>query len=294
VIDVRRWRLPFRIGTTSYIMPADLLPNAEFLAAHVQDMQLVLFEVPDGPSNLPTPQEVAALAAVGQARELSYTVHLLHDLRLHNKDGARAFALRKAQEVIDLTRPLAPLAWVCHLDGRSVRQEDRTAPAFVRWQQETAMALQQVCDVAGDGRRVAVENLEGYPPDFVTPVVECTAAGRCLDVGHLWLDGIDPLPYLAAALPRLQVVHLHGVRSLPGTADGATGAAGDLAQDSRDHNSLAYADPVQLDAVISALIAAQFVGVLCLEIFGEDDFWSSLTALDASVQRVHLTKGATK
>jgi sugar phosphate isomerase/epimerase len=184
-----------------------------------------------------------------------------------------------------------------------VRQEDRAAPAFARWQQETAMALQQVCDVAGDGRRVAVENLEGYPPDFVTPVVEHTAAGRCFDIGHLWLDGVDPLPHLAAALPRLQVVHLHGVRPLRGTAEaastglagGASGAAaGDLAQDSRDHNSLAHADPLQLDAVISALIAAQFAGVLCLEIFGEDDFWSSLAALEASVRRVHLEKGATE
>ena len=53
---------------------ADLLPNAAFLAAHVQDMQLVLFEVPDGPSNLPSPQDVAKLAALGIADHFDHVL----------------------------------------------------------------------------------------------------------------------------------------------------------------------------------------------------------------------------
>ena len=47
---------PFRLGTTSYIIPDDILPNARFLADKVDDIELVLFEVDDGPNNLPTPQ----------------------------------------------------------------------------------------------------------------------------------------------------------------------------------------------------------------------------------------------
>jgi sugar phosphate isomerase/epimerase len=275
VIDIRTWNLPFRVGTTSYIIPDDLLPNAEFLASRVQDMQLVLFEVPGGPSNLPSPEAIDALAALGKARDLTYTVHLLHDLRLHDDDGACARALAKAQQVIDLTRPLDPLAWVCHLDGRSVRHEDPSSPLWASWRMQTAAALQQVCDWAADGSRVAVENLEGYAPDFVAPVVARTSAGRCLDIGHLWLDGVDPLPHLDAALPWLRVLHLHGVRPAPRA----------------DHSSLAYVDPSQLDAVLRRLLAALFDGVLCLEVFGEDDFRSSLSALDAALQRVCREKG---
>ncbi len=138
-----------------------------------------------------------------------------------------------AQQVIDLTLPLAPLAWVCHLDGRSVRHLHPGAEQWATWSTQTVTALEQVCAWAGDGGRVAVENLEGYPPDFVAPVVARTSAGRCLDVGHLWLDGVDPLPHLAAALPRLRVLHLHGVEP----------------QRRTDHCSLAHADPAQLDAV---------------------------------------------
>lgn len=276
--DVRTWGLPFRVGTTSYILPDDLLPNAEYLAPRVQDMQLVLFDVPAGPSNVPSPAVVTALAALGRARDLSYTVHLIHDVRLYDEDDTPSVALAKAQEVIDLTRPLDPLALVCHLDGRSVRHmypgglpgSAYDPVQWTNWWMQSVTALEQVCAWAGDGGRVAVENLEGYPPDFVTPVVARTAAGRCLDVGHLWLDGIDPLPHLDAALPRLRVLHLHGVEPRRRT----------------DHCSLAHADPVQLDAVVGRLVAAGYNGVVCLEIFEEDDFHSSLAALAAAVQRM--------
>ena len=275
--SVRTWGLPFRIGTTSYIVPDDLLPNAAFLAPYVQDMQLVLFEVAGGPSNLPTAADVAALAALGRAHDLTYTVHLLHDLRLYDESGAPALALGKARQVIELTQPLRPQARVCHLDGRGVRGAEAASPALAAWQADTAAALSQVCGWAGDARRVAVENLEGYAPEFVTPVVARTQAGRCVDVGHLWLDGIDPLPHLVAARDRLAVAHLHGV----------TGAqASSPAHPARDHVSLAYVAPAQLDAVLRCLLDLRFGGVLTLEVFGEEDFWSSLTAVEAAVGRV--------
>ena len=233
-------------------------------------MQLVLFDVPGGPSNVPSPAVVAALAALGRARDLTYTVHLIHDVRLRDEDGMPSVALAKAQQVIDLTWPLDPLAWVCHLDGRNARHMPPASPQWMTWLTQTVTALEQVCAWAGDGGRVAVENLEGYPPDFVTPVVARTPAGRCLDVGHLWLDGVDPLPYLEAALPRLRVLHLHGVEP----------------QSKTDHRSLAHADPAQLDAIVGRLVAAGYSGVVCLEIFEEDDFHSSLAALEAAVHRV--------
>ena len=41
----------FRLGTTSYIIPDEILPNVRFLAGKVQDVELVLFEVDDGQNN---------------------------------------------------------------------------------------------------------------------------------------------------------------------------------------------------------------------------------------------------
>ena len=55
-------RFPFRLGTTSYIIPGELLPNVNFLADKVDDIELVLFES-DEITNLPDAATVRALIA---------------------------------------------------------------------------------------------------------------------------------------------------------------------------------------------------------------------------------------
>lgn len=265
-LNIRTLNLPFRVGATSYVIEADLLPNAQFLAAYVQDMQLVLFAVPDGPSNLPDAATVAALAAVGRANDLTYTVHLLDDLAPHTAPQGQA-ALQKAQDVIQRTQALAPWAYVLHLEGRPVRTPDTPAERLAEWQTAIQAPLHQVIAWTGDATLLAVENLEGYPADFVTPAIAPTLVSRCVDIGHLWLDGHDPLPWLQEALPRTRVVHLHGLH------------------EGRDHQSVAHMAPAQLDPVINLLIQQHYTGVITLEVFGEADFWSSLHALHASILR---------
>jgi sugar phosphate isomerase/epimerase len=265
-MNIRTLTLPFRVGATSYIIADDLLPNARFLADFVQDMQLVLFDLPGGPSNLPDVETITGLAALGQARDLTYTVHLIEDLAPHQSDQPNRSWL-KAEDVIIRTAPLTPWAYVFHLDGRTVRTLETAADQLAIWQRQMGYAITQVAQWAGDATRLAVENLEGYPPAFVTPAIATTAVSRCVDVGHLWLDGHDPLPWLQAALPRTRVVHLHGL------------------YEGRDHQSIAHTPPALLDPVINLLLIQGYTGVLTLEIFGEADFWSSLEALQASVDR---------
>lgn len=273
-MNVRNWRLPFRVGATSYIIDDDLVANAHFLAPHVQDMQLVLFDLPGGPSNLPDVASVARLAAIGLHSDLSYTVHLVDDLASSETPlpAAPAPALRSAQDVIARTQALTPWAWIGHLDGRTVRTQGYPAAALEVWRERMAALITCVGQAAGHQARLAIENLEGYPPAFVMPVVAATAVSRCVDVGHLWLDEHDPVESLLTAWPRLRVVHLHGVSD-------------DAAEAHRDHRSLALTPPAQLDRVVHLLLAQRYTGVLTLEIFGEADFWSSLAALEASVRR---------
>jgi sugar phosphate isomerase/epimerase len=265
-MDIRTLNLPFRVGTTSYIIADDLLPNARFLTDFVQDMQLVLFDLPGGPSNLPNAESVASLAALRLAHDLTYTVHLIEDLAPHPPELSNS-SWHKARDVIERTALLTPWSYVLHLDGGTVRKPETPATLLTQWQAQMSCALAQVAQWTGDATRLAVENLEGYPPDFVTPAIVSTSVSRCVDVGHLWLDGHDPLPWLQAALPRTRVIHLHGV------------------YDGRDHQSIAHTPPVMLDPVIDLLLRHAYTGVLTLEVFGEDDFWSSLQALQASVLR---------
>ena len=59
--------LPFRLGTSSYIIPDDILPNVRYLAGKVRDIELVLFEVDDGQNSLPSAEvidELIKLAAL--------------------------------------------------------------------------------------------------------------------------------------------------------------------------------------------------------------------------------------
>jgi sugar phosphate isomerase/epimerase len=250
---------PFRLGTTSYIIPADILPNVRYLAGKVRDVELVLFEVDDGPNNLPTHEQIAELRSLAADNDLTYTVHLPLDLRLADDGSPRHVSLEKARRVIDCTRELDPWAYVLHLDGKSVRS-GATPEAMRRWQDQAAQSLELVGGWAGSVGKLAVENLEGYPLDFYQPVLERIAVSRTVDVGHLWLDGHDPIAYLREALPRTRVIHIHGIAE-------------------RDHASLAHVETEKLRAVLDELIRANYQGVFTMEIFSEDDFLTSLAAL---------------
>jgi len=250
---------PFRLGTTSYIIPADILPNAHYLAGKVRDIELILFEVDDGPNNLPSSEVIDQLLQIASQHDLTYTVHLPLDLKLGENGSEQDQSLVKAKRVIDCTRGLDPWAYVLHLDGRSVRTST-DAGLVKRWQDQSVHALELAAEWAGSPEKLAVENLETYPLDFIQPVLDRIPVSRCVDIGHLWLDGHDPIPYLGAALPRTRVVHIHGIAE-------------------RDHRSLAFMPQGKVNQVWDELIRANYKGVLTLEIFSEEDFISSLEVI---------------
>ena len=159
---------------------------------------------------------------------------------------------------------LNPWAYVLHLDGRSVK-DSKDDQVLLQWQDQSVQALKIVADWAGGTEKLAVENLEGYPIDFLSPVLERVSVSRCVDIGHLWLDGIDPVPYLHAALPRTRVIHLHGIAE-------------------RDHRSLAFMPQEKVQIVLRELIRTNYQGVLTLEVFSQDDFLSSLDTIEKVLQ----------
>lgn len=243
----------YRLGTTSYILPEAILPNVRYLAPRVDDVELILFEVKDGGSNLLSLEEVSELAALAMQHDLSYTVHLPLDLRLGIDGDERHSSLEKAKVVIDRTRMLEPWVYVLHLDGKNIQDH-------AKWVDQAARALGLAADWAGGPDRLAVENLEGYPLDFIDPVLDQVPVSRCLDIGHLWLDGHDPVPYLERHLEQARAVHLHGIGS-------------------RDHQALTHIDPAELRRVLATLDAGGYEGVLTLEVFGREDFESSMAVL---------------
>jgi sugar phosphate isomerase/epimerase len=254
---------PFRLGTTSYIIPADILPNVRYLAGKMKDVELVLFEVEEGSSNLPNLEQIKEMRNVAADNDLTYTIHLPLDLRLAADGSLRHASLEKAKRVIDCTRELDPWAYVLHLDGKSVRGGASTE-VMQHWQDNAVRSLEIVGAWAGDVQKLAVENMEGYSLDFYEPVLERIAVNRTVDVGHLWLDGHDPVVYLHNALPRTRVIHIHGISG-------------------RDHKSLAHVPTEKLRAVLDELVRSNYRGVFTIEVFSEDDLLTSYAAIQAII-----------
>jgi len=257
--DMTRFGTPFRVGSTSYVYPEDILPNVERLAegGDVDDIELVLFEVDDGPNNLPSEATVQRLWTIAGDHRLTYTVHLPLDLQLGADGESQHRSLIKAERVIKTTLPLDPFAYVFHLDGAAVEN--------AQWLERALRALDIVIGWVGQPDKLAVENLERWNPAYLEPVLDVLPISRTTDIGHLWKTHCDPLSVLEDWLPRTRVCHLHGLGE-------------------RDHKSLALMAPEQLDPVIEKLMA--YRGVLTLEVFETDDFFSSRRALLDSVARV--------
>ncbi len=249
---------PFRLGSTSYVWPDDILPNVRHLGPWVDDVELVLFEVADA-SNLPDPATVAALNDLARRHDLTYTVHLPLDLTL-----SEPASLDKAAKVIARTRDLSPWAYVLHLDGRAVEGRP-AAETLARWRQDARRLLRATAAMVGDAGRLCIENLENYAPEAFLPLLDDLPVGLCVDVGHLWLTGRDPLPFLEAHLDRTRVIHLHGIGE-------------------RDHQALTHQGAERIAPVLHRLAAWGYRGVLTLEVFNREDFFAS-RALIAEVIR---------
>lgn len=238
----------FRLGATSYIYPADILPNVRRLAGVVDDVELVLFEMPEA-SNLPNAETIAELRKIAASYGMSYTVHLPLDLQLGAEDERWAPSVEKARRVIRATRPLEPWAYIAHLNIDHFLSPDR-------WQRRCALAMEILAQEAGGPGLLSVENLENCPLEMLIPVLDAAPVSLCLDVGHLWLAGLDPLPALRAFLKRARVVHLYGTAG-------------------QGHRSLCWAAPDSLRAVLGELVRQNFLGVVTLEVFSAEEFFSS-------------------
>jgi sugar phosphate isomerase/epimerase len=258
-------RYPFRLGTTSYIVPADIIPNVRHLAGKVEDIELVLFES-DEFSNLPTAEDIATLAALGAEHGLTYSVHLPLDVYLGHFDRQeRERSVGKCRRIIELVRGLPKSAFVMHFEaGPGIDINAFTLDESRRFTGSLRDSSAMLLDGCGEPASMFCAETLSYPFDLVWPVIEEFGFSVTLDVGHLEYFGFPTGEYLQRYLSRSKVLHMHGTK------------------DGRDHNSLACMNREALGTVLSAL---ETIGgesrVFTLEIFSEVDLESSIEALDS-------------
>ncbi|MFH0825480.1 MAG: cobamide remodeling phosphodiesterase CbiR [Pseudomonadota bacterium] len=249
-----------RIGTTSYIYPADIITNVRRLAGRVDDIEIVLFDVDDEENPLPDRSVLDELIALASEFDMTYTVHLPMDLKLADRENTRS--IDKAREVIEVMCGIRPWGFVVHLEGNG-RTEGEEAS---EWVDNACRSLEALSSAVDDPRLLCAENLENQEPWMTTAVVGRTSVSYCVDIGHLWKRGLDPMFYLDMWLPRARVVHLHGYSG-------------------KDHRRLSLMPESALDPVVERLTDG-FRGVVTLEVFSEQNWKDSLECLAKSSTRV--------
>jgi sugar phosphate isomerase/epimerase len=272
-------------GTTSYVLPADLLPNVRLLAPLVDDIELILFEGEE--SNLPRRGDVAEMGRLARESGSGFTVHLPLDVGIGELDPVLR---RRAQEtclrVVDLTLELEPHAFVVHPElplayhppfGEAPQPLDSLAPGFkARWLEALGESLARIAALTGDFP-LALENLQ-FPYAWVRELLDDLDLGVTFDVGHLLSAGGVVSDHLTAIGDRLTVVHLHGF------ADG------------RDHQALTSYPKTELAAMLAGFAAVPTrrpalasddnlpAIVVSLEVFGWRPTVPSLRALGEVLQ----------
>lgn len=249
-------RFPFRLATTSYIMPAPILPNLLFLGRHLDEVEIVLFES-GNETNLPTQEEIREMSAIGLDMDLTFNVHLPGDLFFGEPDASlRQRFEETALRFYERTLPLDPTCCILHLDSRradGTRETDRNA-----WMDRVKDSLYRMTRSGLDLRQVVIENLE-YPLEKVAGLVEAFNMCFCLDIGHLIRYGHDLESNLGIFLERSPMVHLHGVN------------------DGRDHCSVEWIPQDEWQVIVNSL--RSYPGGVCLEVFSLEDLRSSLSRM---------------
>jgi sugar phosphate isomerase/epimerase len=123
--------------------------------------------------------------------------------------------------------------------------------------------LEQLGGVASPGR-LCVENLERIPFELFVPLVEEQGMRICFDVGHLAVQGGDPLEFLDRYWQMIGEIHLHDAIAVSGRVPGM-----------RDHLPLGKGS-VDYVALMDRLDEGGFGGVVILEVNTEGGLMESL------------------
>ena len=253
--EYRKKKYPWRVGATSFVIPADLLANVQLLAEMVDDVQLLFFES-RAKARLPHRVEVAALQELARENDLTYTVHLPTDIRL----GAAAAVERQAGldeicRLVDELAPLAPSSFDLHLRPEHGLAEDE-------WLGHIDRSLASLAGALGETRAmVGIENID-YPYGIIRPLVAQHGFAVCLDLGHLLRYGHDWQEAFACDLLRANHIHYHGVNGC------------------QDHAAVLEKQDMVTVRLGELLLRSAFQGVLTLEVYDLDQLIASLTELN--------------
>jgi sugar phosphate isomerase/epimerase len=253
-------KYPFRLGATSYIVPADFLTNVQYLSNKVDDIELVLFESNEM-SELPDWKTIDMLKHIANKNNLTYTIHLPLDLWLGDSNQAeRQRSVKKCLRVIEQMRLVHPFGYILHCN-RICRYDNRKE-AVSSWKDNIEKSIDEFLFSGPSSDLLCVETLD-YPFEFIEQIITDKGLSICLDIGHLLLNNYSVEEYLNHYFRKSRIIHLHGVNH------------------NRDHCDISTIDKNLLSMLFSMLSAhEEFERVLTLEVFNETELDASLSFIE--------------
>lgn len=247
---VRR-RYPWKLGATSFVLPAPVEENVQYLAGRVDDVQLLFFES-SWQARLPYTIDMDVLS--GFLGEHSYTVHLPLDLQLGAEDTSyRLKCVDEICRIVAACESLHPVAFDLHLNREKNINE-------ITWQtncRDSLLVLQG--RLGATWAKLCIENID-YDFGFIAKVVAECGAKVCVDFGHLHHFGFNDGDSFAKY--DVQHIHLHGV------------------VDGRDHQPLKSSDIPFLQRLGQDMVDNDYGGVVTLELYKAEWLAESLDVLE--------------
>ena len=268
-----RGRFPFKLATTSYIYPDEIVPNVVRLAPFFDEIELVLFES-ESADSIPDPVNMDRLVELSKRHDLGFNIHLPLDISLGDEcDDVRTRGTSIVRTMIARTLPLNPSVYTLHLDftnppappftkgggGGFIQEKDIDA-----WRRRLARSLKEILDARIESKQIAIETL-GYPFEWTEDIVKEFGLSICLDIGHILVKGYDLEHYLKTYLPRTSIIHLHGVHR------------------GSDHLGIETLSGPDLNLVLSSI--RQYRGIVSIEVFSIGELKSSLFVLEEKWKR---------
>lgn len=257
---------PFRLSTTSYIIPESILANLLLLGPHLDEVELVFFETL-GETNFPSLLDIRDIKLATEDLNITCNVHLPGDLFFADPNPSLRARFRETTlRFYERTLPLNPTLYILHLDSR--RANGILEPDLFAWADRMEESLYLMVKDGLDPGLVAVENLE-YTLERLLPFVEKTGLKLCLDIGHLIFYGHDLQAQFDRHFQNSAMVHLHGVH------------------EDMDHQGIQWVSQGDWEMICRFL--KDYTGGLSIEIFSLDDLTASLDRLKDAVLKKDAT-----
>jgi sugar phosphate isomerase/epimerase len=252
----------FKVGTTSYIFPDEILPNVRRLKDSFDDIELLFFES----GNLPGSEVINELKNIRQKSGISYTIHLPLDLNIADpEESIRSMSVKKIVSIIKDTISLDPSGYILHIPGYIRRK-------YIDWCNQTALSLEEITKgIDFNSKLLCLENLD-YPPGLLDKFISDFDLSLCLDTGHLIKNEQDVKKYFEKYISNSRIIHLYGI------------------EDSGLHGGLNKIDKGLLNWIMEFIDKQNFDEIVTLEVFSEQDLKESLKIMESVSGRKEVSE----